>query len=329
MWEYKQLAHQEGGKRKKMQRRNLEKLAAFHRKSICICILAIALVYGTFTATPCHGAEGEQGMVEGEGMIHPPSEESMESVFGEAAANENTTDEKLEQLIPQIQNSLPVNNGSWSVYVGDLVNETEAAVNEQVMQAASLIKLYIMGAVYEQYDSLCQQYGQETVDANLYSMITVSDNDAANTLVLYLGGGDSTAGMQTVNDFCTDEGYTSTHMGRLLLQSNAYDDNYTSVSDCGHFLNKVYWEDYTYAESMLTLLSAQQRRHKIPAQISDTVSVANKTGELSDVENDAGIIYNAQNDLVLVFMSQNLTEVGSAQSTIATISRQIYDYYNG
>ena len=34
------------------------------------------------------------------------------------------------------------------------------------------------------------------------------------------------------------------------------------------------------------------------------VSVANKTGELADVENDAGIIYNTQNDLILVFMSE-------------------------
>ena len=38
------------------------------------------------------------------------------------------------------------------------------------MQAASLIKLYIMGAVYEDYDSLLpQSYGKETLDNNLNS----------------------------------------------------------------------------------------------------------------------------------------------------------------
>ena len=57
-------------------------------------------------------------------------------------------------------------------------------------------------------------------------------------------------------------------------------------------------------------------------------SVANKTGELGDVENDAGIIYDVSNELIIVFMSENLTEVGSAQSTIASLSRQIYDFYN-
>lgn len=34
------------------------------------------------------------------------------------------------------------------------------------------------------------------------------------------------------------------------------------------------------------------------------------------------------NDVVIVFMSQNLSSAGSAQNTIATLSRTIYDYYN-
>ena len=79
---------------------------------------------------------------------------------------------------------------------------------------------------------------------------------------------------------------------------------------------------------MFALLAEQTRRNKIPAQMPEGVSVANKTGELSNVENDAGIIYNTANDLVIVFMSENLSEVGSAQNTIASVSRQIYDYYS-
>ena len=199
------------------------------------------------------------------------------------------------------------------------------------MQAASLIKLYIMGAVYENYDSIIAQYGQSSVDSNLYSMITVSDNDAANTLVSYLGGGDSSAGMTVVNDFCSEKGYSSTHMGRLLLASNQYDDNYTSVSDCGHFLKEVYEgskKSDAHAQAEFDLLAAQTRRNKIPAQMPAGVSIANKTGELSDVENDAGIIYNSSNDLIIVFMSENVLQPGTAQSTIASLSRQIYDSYS-
>lgn len=266
---------------------------------------------------------------EDEGTLSPPSESVGGSVFGEVQDAEPETDERIQTLLSGL--AFPSGNGSWSAYIGDLKAGTEGAVNPQQMQAASLIKLFIMGAVYENYDLLISQYGQGSVDTNLSSMITVSDNDAANTLVSYLGGGDSTAGMNIVNEYCSRNGYSSTHMGRLLLQSNEFDDNYTSVIDCGRFLQKVYEGNKagdSVSVSEFSLLSAQTRRNKIPAQMPEGVSIANKTGELGDVENDAGIIYNSQNDLIIVFMSQNLTEVGSAQNTIASLSRQIYDYYN-
>lgn len=267
---------------------------------------------------------------EGQGTLSPPSESEGGSVFGSSASSETAgTDEKLQGVLSNL--ALTAGNGTWSVYVCDLVNNTEGAIQDARMQAASLIKLYIMGAVYENYDSIIAQYGQSSVDSNLYSMITVSDNDAANTLVSYLGGGDSSAGMTVVNDFCSEKGYSSTHMGRLLLASNQYDDNYTSVSDCGHFLKEVYEgskESDVHAQAEFDLLAAQTRRNKIPAQMPAGVSIANKTGELSDVENDAGIIYNSSNDLIIVFMSENVLQPGTAQSTIASLSRQIYDSYS-
>lgn len=267
---------------------------------------------------------------EGQGTLSPPSESKGDSVFGSSADSESAaTDEKLQGVLSGL--ALPSGNGTWSVYVCDLVNNTEGAVQDARMQAASLIKLYIMGAVYENYDNIIAQYGQSSVDSNLNSMITVSDNDAANALTSYLGGGDSSAGMTVVNDFCSTHGFNNTHMGRLLLQSNAYDDNYTSVADCGHLLYGIYSgnsSEYPYADSMFDLLAAQTRQNKIPAQMPSDAKTANKTGELDNVENDAGIVYDVDNELILVFMSENLSECGSAQSTIASLSRQIFDYYN-
>ena len=133
------------------------------------------------------------------------------------------------------------------------------------------------------------------------------------------------------NSFCQAHGYDQTHMGRMLLASNENDDNYTSVGDCGHLLQEIYKQDtsgYTHAADMFNLLKAQTRCNKIPAQLPEGVKTANKTGELDNVENDAGIIYDSKNDVVIVFMSQNLSSAGSAQNTIATLSRTIYDYYN-
>lgn len=292
---------------------------------LSVSLLAAPVSTGYAAETNVAVAETEQGTLS-------PSSENSDSVFGgTSASDEPVTDEALQTLLNQIQDQLPADNGSWSVFVSDLINETEGSINDQTMQAASLIKLYIMGAIYENYDQIIGQYGKDSVDSNLHSMITVSDNDAANTLTTYLGGGNSSAGMQAVNSFCQEHGYTQTHMGRMLLASNDQDDNYTSVNDCGHFLIEVYKEEessYAHASDMYALLKAQTRQNKIPAMLPDGVKTANKTGELDNVENDAGIIYDAANDLVIVFMSQNLSSAGNAQNTIASLSRTIYDYYN-
>ena len=280
------------------------------------------------TAEP---APEQEQTTSGEGTLSPSSENS-DSVFGGTSTSaEPVTDEALQTILNQVQGQLPADNGSWAVFISDLLNETEGSINDQTMQAASLIKLYIMGAIYENYDQIISQYGKDSVDSNLYSMITVSDNDAANTLTTYLGGGDSTAGRQAVDGFCQAHGYTKTHMGRMLLASNAQDDNYTSVGDCGRFLMEIYKEEestYAHDTDMYNLLKAQTRQNKIPSQLPSGVKTANKTGELDNVENDAGIIYDAPNDLVIVFMSQNLSSAGSAQNTIGSLSRTIYDYYN-
>lgn len=250
----------------------------------------------------------------------------------------NNTDAEMDNLLTQINNLLPADNGSWSVYVCNLSQGSEGSINNAPMQAASLIKLYIMGAVYESYESLSQQYGADTLDANLNAMITVSDNDAANALVGCLGDGDTAAGMNVVNQFCQNHGFTETSMGRLLLASNENGDNYTSAQDCGRFLQAVYQLanggssqiDLAHADSMFALLNAQTRLNKIPAQLPEGVSTANKTGELSDVENDAAIIYNTPKgvNLVVCFMSENLSDAAAAQSSIAQNARMIYGYYN-
>ena len=266
-----------------------------------------------------------------EGTLSPSS--------GSSTFTDNS-DSSMDNLLNQVQSLLPTDNGTWSVYVCNLAKNTEGTINDQQMQAASLIKLYIMGAVYEDYDSLSTTYGKDKLDDDLNSMITVSDNDAANTLVNYLGGGDDAAGMARVNKFCQDHGYTSTSMGRLLLADNSNGDNYTSTKDCGKFLKTIYQIDkgvatdnndtLAGAEYMYHLLKMQTRTNKIPAQMPSGVKVANKTGELDNVENDAGIIYDTANgiDLVVCFMSQDLKDTTAAQNTIAQDSRAIYGYYN-
>ena len=258
-----------------------------------------------------------------------PSSESEQQNGTLSPSSNNTftdnTDSSMDNLLKQVQSLLPADNGTWSVYVCNLPKDSEGMINDTPMQAASLIKLYIMGAVYE-------------IDSNISAMITVSDNDAANTLVNWLGDGNDSAGMAKVNNFCQEHGFTNTQMNRLLLASKENGDNYTSVKDCGTFLKQIYQtvngtlpaSTLPNADAMYYHLKMQQRKNKIPAQLPEGVGTANKTGELDTVENDAAIIYDTAKgiDLVVCFMSQDLTDTGAAQSTIAADARAIYGYYN-
>lgn len=216
---------------------------------------------------------------------------------------------------------------TWAVYAAKADGSHAAAFESQKMQAASLIKLFIMGAVCENYDALAKNYGSDRLDSLLEPMITVSDNDAANTLTKMLGGGDAAAGRDIVNEFCAAHGYADTSMGRMLLETNPSGDNYTSVTDCGRFLHDVYSGSLLGAQQMTAFLKGQQRTGKIPAGVPKGVVTANKTGELSDVENDAAIVYAKDGAYILCVMSEDLMSVSAAQQTIINISEQIYEEY--
>lgn len=217
---------------------------------------------------------------------------------------------------------------NWGVYVCRLSDGAEEHLGEGKMVAASLIKLYIMGAVYSDYDDITAANGKDKIDSLLHSMITVSDNDASNTLIQMLGNGDKEAGKSAINAYCNANGYADSSIGRMLLETNTDRENYTSVKDCTAFLKKVYKGEIAHASDMLSLLKQQERTGKIPAGVPSGVVTANKTGELSNVENDAAIILSETNPYILCVMSENLKAPAEARQTIINLSSNIYNQVN-
>ena len=64
--------------------------------------------------------------------------------------------------------------GEWSVCVYIPSTESRLSLNEKKLQAASVIKLFIMGAVYDEYDELVKYYQWDDVPDLIESMITIS-----------------------------------------------------------------------------------------------------------------------------------------------------------
>ena len=266
----------------------------------------------------------EESLIEKDGTVEEDvstTEITTEEKKQESAAQ---TDEELEAILNQ-QMEERIFTGDCSIGVVNLISKTTAVVDNHSMQAASLIKLYIAGAVYENLDNGTIT-GSENTDALISKMITVSDNNAANDLVTLLGNQDIALGMERVNQYCQTHGFCDTHMGRLLLAPNDDDDNYTSVNDILSFLSQVYEGNLSGSVDILSYMKSQERTSKLPAGIPDGVVTANKTGELSDVENDAMIVLTEKKPYVICVMGQYLSAAGDARTWMTDLSGKVYEY---
>lgn len=238
----------------------------------------------------------------------------------------------LTKLEKQLKKQISGYSGTYSIYVKNLDTNQYLVINNKKMKPASVIKLFNMGAVYDQ---ISQKKMKETdsVKSNLKSMITVSSNDAHNALLNKLGGGNSYKGITVINNFCKKYGYKDTSSGGTLMPSS-YPQTYTgtsswtTVKDVGHILEDIYRGNLAnekYSKKMLNLLKSQQRKGKIPAGLPKGVKSANKTGEYNSRQHDAAIVFSKEADYVIVIF----TEGGNGSiGHIQSLSRKVYNYFN-
>lgn len=259
---------------------------------------------------------------------------------GQKDTAETSVGLELENILEQTADI----GGKWSVSVMDLQEGAVYGWNEEAsMQSASVIKVFIMAAVYERICYLpdeasaiyaSEQYEGELKDL-LTNMITVSDNHAANRLVELLGYGDFQAGKEAVNSFCQSNGYAGTHLGRRFMEENPQDDNYTTAADCRKILCDIYNGGCVCAEAstkMVALLQNQTVKTKISTGIPESVLSANKTGEMPEgyglgcIENDIAIVYGEQKDYIICVLANELGGRNEeARQRIGEISRLVYE----
>lgn len=240
-------------------------------------------------------------------------------------------------LKQEITDRLASYEGDWSVYLKDLSLGRTMEINEHSMESASLIKLYIAGAIYEQL-ALGNLSETDTILSALNDMIIVSDNESSNVLVRQLcdENGDFQTGLAKVNDFITRYGFTNTQQVNGIADPSLWVSdgrvNMTSPADCGRLLEMIYNSElasHFYSFRFETLLNKQEVNYKIPAGLPEGVHISHKTGEVDDTENDAAIIYTPYGDYIFCIMSNDLTDTDAAVDHIREITRLIYDYFSG
>lgn len=257
--------------------------------------------------------------------------------------SEMTVDESetsLKELELSINDYIQDKEGKWAIYVENLSDGSNLEINNCKMVSASLIKLFIMANVYAEVEK--GNILIEDVKADLHNMITVSDNEASNVLVAKLGGGKYTDmydiyfqnGIKQINEYAANIQCYDTEQQRDMKNSRPNpisEQNYTSVSDCGKLLSRLYRQELVSPSAdceMLELLKQQTRKNKIPSGLPDGVICANKTGELSDVENDVAIVFSPNVDYILCIMSNDVPNTANARGCIVGISELVYSYFN-
>jgi len=235
--------------------------------------------------------------------------------------------------------------GMVAISVLDLNHGYAISINGDVnLPAASTIKIPVMVEVMRQialhrftfertvslydtdrdcgYGELCDAAwgSQYTVWQLLWSMITVSDNTAANMLIRLVG-------RQNINQTMQSLGLTQTWLGDTIhsdgdvreLRSSANDMSRLLLMMADHRLINAKADD-----AMLEILAGQRHNRMLPAWLPKNITIAHKTGTLHDTLNDVGIVELNGSPYVICVFTTHLGDLDDGERFIRQVSLLTY-----
>lgn len=240
------------------------------------------------------------------------------------------------RLEAALKEKLAAYDGDWSVYVKNLKNDETILINDRPMKSASVMKLFILGTMYQSFEEGELERTDELM-ALMKDMIIYSSNDASNELLYRLGDSDYAAGIAKVNAFIQDHDFSD-----MTIEYNGFNDpatntgsghyNQVAAKDCGRLLEAIYhreWVSRSVSNEIEQMMLNQNTRYKIPRGLPEGVLCGNKSGEMDTTENDAAIIYGDSCDYILVVLSSDWNSKDEAISRIQSISALVYEYLEG
>lgn len=154
-------------------------------------------------------------------------------------------------------------------------------------------------------------------------MIVVSDNQATNILIDFLG-------MENINQLGKELRLKKTFLGRKMMDIEAGKkgyDNYTCADDISSLLKLIYQEKLINEEAsqlMLDILLRQQQGERLQRYLPSDIKIAHKCGDLDNLENDGGIIWVGNKAYILVVLTSGMPNLQCKQ-IIGKISKFVYD----
>ncbi|MEX2281822.1 MAG: serine hydrolase [Gemmatimonadota bacterium] len=157
-------------------------------------------------------------------------------------------------------------------------------------------------------------------------MIVTSSNLATNVLIDILG-------LEEIQHTLRELGLHGIELRRGVEDIAAWEAGLNNRVTAAGLMNalRVVLEENRFSSDarreMMDILHSQEFRSGIPAGLPEAARVAHKTGEISTVAHDAGIVHLPDREpYVVVILTEWKPELGGRQSTIARISRAVYEY---
>lgn len=250
-----------------------------------------------------------------------------------------TAETKETDIILKTISSFWGNEAEYSIF-SSCVRGTECNIflhDDVPMRSASMIKVFILGYAMDKAkdNALDLQESMTIQDIDkvggsgiladypngtelsilelLRLMIAESDNTATNIMIDRLG-------MEQINRYIVEQGYTNTILQRKMMDFNAAADgheNFTSARDLGEFFFRLYHHQCVspkFDDTMIELLKEQTDNEALPAALPNFI-IAHKTGELLGAYHDGGIVFG-ETDWILVIMTDGYNNRNGAIDAI-------------
>jgi len=179
----------------------------------------------------------------------------------------------------------------------------------------------------DSYSELYEQIGTKQSLRDLVYHMIISSSNLATNIVIELVGADK------VTQMLREIGANDIQVRRGVEDSKAYQqglNNTTTAYDLMRLFEVIAQQEVVSGQAsraMIDILLDQRFNEMIPAQLSDDVRVAHKTGWITGLHHDSGIVFlpNGEN-YILVLLSKNLTDEDAGVQALADVSKVIHDY---
>lgn len=241
---------------------------------------------------------------------------------------------KAEEIVENFKGQTKELSGVYGLYVVDLESGFAFGINEkEIFQAASLIKLPAMIAMYGEADEgnidLDENYSLKNSDKILGSGSLFGKPEGTlltyRQLIKLMGqSSDNTAFNIVIDLLGEDKIQKKAH--EIGMTHTSFGENETTPEDIGIFFRKLWQGDLIDSKStdeLVGYLTDTIYEEWLAVGIPSSVQIAHKYGRETNVVNDAGIVF-ANNPFVVVITSKGV--VGrEADEIFPKVSRAIYE----